>query len=220
MYNNGKIYSIRSPHTEYIYIGSTIQSLSKRFSGHKGSYSSFIKKGVAQYCKCFDILKLGDAYIELIENFSCDTKEQLLKKEGETIRQYKDICVNKIINGRTIKEYREEHKDHIKDLHKKYREEHKDKIKKYREKYHNDNKDILKQKRKDKHYKINDEKKQKNDEYKQTEEYKQVIAERRKIKTERDKIRISKLSLEEKEIRRLRHNELQQIRRMKANIND
>ena len=217
MYNNGKIYSIRSPHTEYIYIGSTIQPLSKRFSGHKGAYSSFIKKGVAQYCKCFDILKLGDAYIELIENFSCDTKEHLLKKEGEIIRRYKDICINKVINGRTLKQYREEHKDRIIEFRKKYRDEHKDELNNYSRQYYNDNKDILKQKQKDKQKKINDEKKQKNEEYKQTEEYKQVIAERRKRKTEMDKIRISKLSLEEKEKRRIRHNELLQIRRISKN---
>jgi hypothetical protein len=40
-YENGKIYTIRSPHTDKYYIGSTIASLKKHFYQHKsGLYKS------------------------------------------------------------------------------------------------------------------------------------------------------------------------------------
>jgi aspartate carbamoyltransferase regulatory subunit len=47
-------------------------------------------------------MDIGDAYIELIEYFQCDTKEELSKREGEIMRSMD--CVNKCIpvNGDTI----------------------------------------------------------------------------------------------------------------------
>ena len=65
-YKNGKIYAIRSHQTEQIYIGSTTQPLTKRLSKHK-----------AQNCSSRLILQYEDAYIELIENFPCESKTDL-----------------------------------------------------------------------------------------------------------------------------------------------
>jgi hypothetical protein len=50
-------------------------------------------------------------YIELYENFPCDNKEQLNKREGEIIREI--ATLNKNIAGRTIKEYYEQNKENI-----------------------------------------------------------------------------------------------------------
>jgi hypothetical protein len=211
MYNNSKIYSIRSNNTDLIYIGSTIQPLSKRLSGHRGSYSSYLKGGTAKYCKSYNILELGDYYIELIENFSCNNKEELHKKEGEHIRL--NNCVNKVIAGRTKKEYREDNKDKIKELEKKWKENNKDKIGERQKIYREDNKEILRYKRKDKQNKIREDKKKENEEFKKTEEFKKIIEERRKRKTERDKERKLNLTDSKKEENRIRHNELQKIRR-------
>jgi len=58
-----------------------------------------------------EILQYPDAYIELIENFPCENKEQLNKREGEIIRSMD--CVNKRIAGRTMPEYRKDTKDRI-----------------------------------------------------------------------------------------------------------
>ena len=44
-------------------------------------------------------------YIELFENFPCNSKEELNKREGEIIREIG--TVNKTIAGRTHKEYYE-----------------------------------------------------------------------------------------------------------------
>jgi hypothetical protein len=84
-YQNGKIYSIRSrSNLDLVYVGSTTQPLSKRFGGHKRQSNKTSSK---------HIINLGDGYIELIENFSCNSKEELLKREGEIMRSMD--CVNK-----------------------------------------------------------------------------------------------------------------------------
>jgi len=84
-YQNGKIYSIRSRSREdLVYVGSTTQPLSVRFGGHKAPSNKSTSK---------QIIDLGDAYIELIENYSCNNREELLKREGEIMRSME--CVNK-----------------------------------------------------------------------------------------------------------------------------
>ena len=93
-----KIYAIRSYQTDLIYIGSTTRILSKRFAEHKKPTNKSNSK---------EILKYEDAYIELIEEYPCDNKDQLNKKEGEHIRA--NNCVNKHIAGRTSREYYDDH---------------------------------------------------------------------------------------------------------------
>jgi hypothetical protein len=106
-YSKGKIYSIRSPNTEEIYIGSTVQPLTMRFHGHLGHYKMYLDKR-NNFTSSFKILEKGDAYIELIENFPCNSKEELNKREGEVQREYKNR-VNKNIAGRTTKEFYKEY---------------------------------------------------------------------------------------------------------------
>lgn len=123
-YSNGKIYAIRSHQTDKVYVGSTTQALSVRFGGHKRQ---------SHYYTSTEILQHPDAYIELIENFPCENKDQLCKREGEIIRSME--CVNKQIPTRTIEEYRETNKDKIKEQVKEYSIKNKDKIKEWRTKY-------------------------------------------------------------------------------------
>ena len=103
-YNKSMIYSIRSPATDKYYIGSTTILLCKRFSDHKVKYKLYLDKK-HHFVTSFKILELGDAYIELLEEYECDNKTQLEKREGEFIREHKNDCVNKRIEGRTKKEY-------------------------------------------------------------------------------------------------------------------
>ena len=95
-YQQSKIYVIRSYQTDKIYIGSTIQSLSTRFSGHKSSRNKTTSK---------DIMIFNDAYIELLEQYPCDSATELFRKEGEYILLNKENAVNKCIAGRTPQEY-------------------------------------------------------------------------------------------------------------------
>jgi hypothetical protein len=147
-YQGGKIYTIRSPHTDKYYIGSTIETyLSSRLNGHNANYKRFLK-GPGKNTASFEILKLGDAYIELLELFSCNSLLELRKREGQLIRQYKDDCVNKNIAGQTIKEYKkvyyENNKEIITKNVKEYNEDKKEQKREYNLKYNKANRDKLK----------------------------------------------------------------------------
>lgn len=77
-YKKGKIYCIKSPNTDLVYVGSTTRTyLSSRYGQHKISYK---KNG--NYCSSFEIFKVGDCYIELLELCPCDNIETLHKREG------------------------------------------------------------------------------------------------------------------------------------------
>jgi len=108
-YKKSKIYTIRSPNTDKFYIGSTIQYLCQRFASHKSRL----------YTSSKIIFDYGDAYVELLENFPCNNKEELNKREGELIRHYKDNCINQNMAGRTPKEYVKEKKDKINEYNRK-----------------------------------------------------------------------------------------------------
>ena len=55
-------------------------------------------------------LGVDNYYIELIENCSCNNREELTKREGEIIREYKPD-LNKHIAGRTLSEYKEDNRE-------------------------------------------------------------------------------------------------------------
>ena len=81
-YQNGKIYVIRSPSTDKIYIGSTIEKyLSNRFGGHNRDYKCF-SNGKRNKVSSFELIKLGDSYIELIEAYPCNNKAR--RRRGTT----------------------------------------------------------------------------------------------------------------------------------------
>jgi hypothetical protein len=126
-YTKGKIYSIRSSMTDKIYIGSTTQTLCRRLSDHRKDYNKF-KKGCFNYISSFDLLKLDDHYIELLELFPCTIKSELRRKEGQIIREYMErkLCVNRYIAGNTKKESNklsyEKNKEKILEQCKQYRQ--------------------------------------------------------------------------------------------------
>ncbi len=134
-YSLGKIYCIRSYQTDKIYIGSTCQEyLSSRFQQHKrGRTTSRI------------LIDYGDAYIELLENFPCASKQELHKREGELIRIHKNNCVNIGIPGRTRYEYWIDNKETITQQKKQYLIDNKEKVKDHRKQYYIDNKEKLRQ---------------------------------------------------------------------------
>ena len=140
-YNNGKIYCIRSHKTDQIYIGSTTQTLCRRLSYHRTDYKRYKNGKYNKYATSFEIIKLGDAYIELLEICPCSCRQELHKIEGGYVRKMK--CVNRYIPGRTRREYEEDckkEKDMIdikrKERQRKYYQLNKDKInQKNRERY-------------------------------------------------------------------------------------
>ncbi len=81
-YKKGKIYSIRCHHDDsMIYIGSTTQSLAKRWGDHKTDFKS---GNHLPFHKLIEDIK--DWYIQLEEEYPCDNKEQLEKREFEIMR--------------------------------------------------------------------------------------------------------------------------------------
>jgi len=127
-YKNGKIYTIRSHKTDMFYIGSTTQTLTKRFSYHNTGFIFCEKNEGKRYTSSHEIIKLGDAYIELLEEFPCENKQQLNKQEGQQIRFYKDKLVNCRIPGRTQTEHRVDNIDSYKEKDKLYYDKNKQQI--------------------------------------------------------------------------------------------
>lgn len=121
-YTNGKIYSIRSHKTDKFYIGSTITTLIKRLHKHRSAYKRFINNIDDNKLSSFEIIKHDDNYIELLENFSCNNREELNKREGEFIRLHKNNIVNIQIAGQDRNEWLEKNKDKLKEQQKKYNE--------------------------------------------------------------------------------------------------
>lgn len=100
----GKIYVIRAPGTEKIYIGSTLQSLDDRLREHRMK-TAFNKNT----CSSKQLIEIPGHYIELLENFPCNTRTELRRREGWHIRLHGGHAVNKNIAGRTQQEYIAEH---------------------------------------------------------------------------------------------------------------
>ncbi len=156
-YNNGKIYTVRFNNSNEIYIGSTTQSLAVRFGGHKRNNTSLYKLIKSKYNDDWSV-----CYYELYENYSCNNKEELCKKEGEIIRQFKKDenydCINKKIEARSDKQYKEDNIDKIKEYNKQYNKQYKkqymidnaDKLKAEKQQYYQKNKEKISTDRKEK----------------------------------------------------------------------
>ena len=89
-YNRSKIYTIRcKTDTNLVYVGSTVQPLSKRFYEHK--HNCYNNKHKAYRFLIYRAIRptgnIDNWYIELHEEYPCENKEQMLKREGEVIRQ-------------------------------------------------------------------------------------------------------------------------------------
>jgi hypothetical protein len=143
-YNNGKIYTLRSYQTDKIYIGSTTDRLCNRKAKHKYNYKKYLS-GDYHYVTSFELIKYDDCYIELLEKYSCDSKEELSKEEGEYIKKLD--CVNKQIAGRTRHQWVKDNKDKMKKYFKEYNSNRdKEKTNLYHNNYYHINKHIIRKK--------------------------------------------------------------------------
>jgi predicted GIY-YIG superfamily endonuclease len=124
-FRKGKIYKIECNVSGLIYIGSTIKTLEQRLRKHESRYKSYLKQE-AKYITSIKILENDDYNITLIRDYPCKSKKELTNMEGGYIRYrhvYEEgICVNKVIPGRTMVEYRQDNKDMIKQNAKIYRD--------------------------------------------------------------------------------------------------
>jgi hypothetical protein len=136
-YQNSKIYTIRcKDDNSLIYVGSTTQSLSKRMVEHRSKHNKTTGDTFTKplYMKMREV-GIDKFYIELYEDYPCDRKEHLEKREGEIIREIGNL--NRVIAGVRYRENTEEYnkeyyrnnKEILDNKNKEYRELHKEEIK-------------------------------------------------------------------------------------------
>ena len=116
-YQNSKIYKICDINETEIYIGSTHQSLTRRFSKHKSNYKAWKdgKYGKNSSCILFEKYGIENCKIYLIENYPCNNREELNAREGYHIKL--NNCVNKVIAGRTKQQWRQDNPEIIKKIY-------------------------------------------------------------------------------------------------------
>ena len=128
-YQNGKIYKIVDNGYNKCYIGSTIEALSVRMAKHRSGYRNYLNGGDTRSFKVWDIFDefgMENCKIELVEEYPCENKIQLQKRECFHIQNIN--CVNKRVEGRTAQEYREVHKERIKEQQHEYWVNNKEKL--------------------------------------------------------------------------------------------
>ena len=170
-YQKGKIYFIGNYVDDDIYIGSTTQTLKRRFNKHKINIDNEKAKHRKLYAKMIE-LGVECFYIEEIEKCPCNDVEELQKRERHYILERKPV-LNIQIPMRTTEEWRRDSQEHLqeyerqrhinnprKEYRKQYRENNKEKLdenskrfreenpeymKEYNQNYYQENKDYYKE---------------------------------------------------------------------------
>jgi hypothetical protein len=163
-FNKAKIYKITNDYNDDVYVGSTCDTLGKRFSKHKADMKNEKYRNRPMF-KLMNEIGFERFRIQLIIDYPCEDIYQLTQKEGEYIRLLGTL--NKNVAGRTQKEYKKNNKDKIKEyikinkdkikeVRKEYYETNKDKIKEYKKQHYETNKDKIKEKYETNKDKINE----------------------------------------------------------------
>lgn len=101
--SKAKIYRLKSVQTPNCYYGSTTLPLSIRKTQHKSFHKRWLI-GKYHFVSSFEICKFPDIYIELVEDFPCTCKKDLLDREDLYIST-DPLCINKNRPGRSTKEW-------------------------------------------------------------------------------------------------------------------
>jgi predicted GIY-YIG superfamily endonuclease len=127
-YNLGKIYRVVCNTTGLTYYGSTTQKkLARRMDKHRSDFKRFFEgKKNKPLLTCFQVLENKNCVILLVEEFPCDNKQELERREYYYILN--NECVNKMYPTRTDAEYREQNKDIISVRNMEYRLKNRDKL--------------------------------------------------------------------------------------------
>ena len=90
-YENGCIYLIYSRNSKRGYVGSTIQGIKKRLGKHEVDYRGYwgLLNQPRGYRSSFDIFEDGEYDIYLLENYPCECKSDLEKREQEWLYKVK-----------------------------------------------------------------------------------------------------------------------------------
>jgi hypothetical protein len=144
-YQRTIIYGIVCLITKEKYVGSTHRTLDERIAQHIRDRN----------CSAWQILERGNYKAYVIQHYPCNTKREVLAREGAWQRAYKasfgEKLVNKKIEGVFIddnpeakqeynKQYRDTHREESKAYDKKYRKTHREKRVEYRETHRKESK--------------------------------------------------------------------------------
>jgi hypothetical protein len=147
-YSKSKIYKIEPINIEDegdIYIGSTTKdTLAQRMTAHRGNYKYWknnMKSAFTSVYNLFEKYGVDNCKIFLLENYPCNSKDELRTREGYFIRSMK--CVNKLIAGRGSKQYYDDNKDMLLTQHKLYYDTNKNIIINKNKAYYDENKDKI-----------------------------------------------------------------------------
>ena len=126
-YQNGKIYKIVNSIDKLIYVGSTIQPLNIRFTGHKSDAKRYPERKIYKH-----FAKLGIDHFEiiLIKNYPCNNKLELEIEE----ERYK-LMLNAQLNTYRAHQTAEQRKEQKNE----YYENNRDKIKLKQNEYYENN---------------------------------------------------------------------------------
>ena len=139
-YSQAKIYKIECNMTNDVYYGSTTKRLTRRLAGHK-----YDAKFDAKNCASRQILDRNDYFIELIENYPCNSKRELETRERWWIEN--NQCINNklpIVSEEETKRYRLDYYKKHKEHYKQYRDNHKEVVREYNKEYRHQNKEKIK----------------------------------------------------------------------------
>ena len=140
-YQKGKIYKILNSIDDEVYVGSTIESLSKRMAKHRAKCNTKTSYKIYHH-----MAKHGKEhfYIELIAHYPCETKEELVAKEGEWIRNIGTL--NQIVAGRSKKDWYEDNKKEHLEKMATYRVENRETIRQKKKEHRDANIEVIREK--------------------------------------------------------------------------
>ena len=110
-YQRGKIYKVINTQSDDIYIGSSTMNLEQRMIKHKCDAKQ--RPELSKFYTFMNQVGIDKFEIHLIEDYPCDCKEDLFKREGEVIKDM--ATLNQRIAGRTKQEYSKEYSKNHRD---------------------------------------------------------------------------------------------------------
>ncbi len=112
-YSQGKIYKIVCNKTGLVYIGSTCKTLEKRLKGHVNDCKRYLDKKSHHLISSIYVIFSNDYKIELIEDYPCNNRKELLQREYYYIDNIE--CINTHRNSMNSYEFNI-HREKILDL--------------------------------------------------------------------------------------------------------
>ena len=131
-FQEAKIYKVINKLNSEIYVGSTTLDLDKRMIKHKCDAKQ--RPHLSKFYTFMNETGIDNFEIELIEDYPCETQEELRKREGKIIKAM--ATLNQRVAGRTPTEYSKEYRQTKKDkINKRRNERRKENPEKTKEEY-------------------------------------------------------------------------------------